>query len=286
MEIILAKSAGFCFGVKRALEAVNKAIEDYAGYNIYTYGPIIHNDTVTGELAKKGVRILESEADIIACKDERSVIIIRSHGVSKQIKELIDKKAAIVIDATCPFVKRIHDIVWEKSNAGYEIVVIGSPGHPEVRGIMGWCAGPATVIEDRADAYKYTPNIDSHLFIVAQTTINHKKFKELVEILEKKGYNVTVANTICHATHERQEEAASIASRVDAMLVIGGKGSSNTAKLYSICMGLCERTYFLQTASDLPDSFPSCVKKIGITAGASTPQFIIEEVYQHVGTNF
>ncbi len=282
MEVILAQSAGFCFGVRRAVDKVYEQIG--TGQRIYTYGPIIHNEEVVKDLERRGVKVLEDEKGLAALKE--GTVVIRSHGVPKRIYSLIKKNKLTCIDATCPFVKRIHDIVEKESGEGRQIVIIGNAGHPEVEGIMGWSRTPAAVVESAKEAENLS--VDSHkpLCIVSQTTFNYNKFQELVEIFQKRGYNVNVVNTICNATEVRQTQAREIAARVDAMIVIGGRHSSNTRKLYEICREKCEATYFIQTLEDLHLELPKTAALVGITAGASTPNNIIEEVQNYVRINF
>ncbi|NBH24262.1 4-hydroxy-3-methylbut-2-enyl diphosphate reductase [Lachnospiraceae bacterium] len=282
MEVILAKSAGFCFGVKRAVEKVYEQLD--AGKKIYTYGPIIHNEEVVKDLASKGVEVIESEEELSALKE--GTVVVRSHGVPRRIYDLIERNGLECIDATCPFVKRIHNIVEKESREGKQIVIIGNPGHPEVEGIMGWSDTPAIVAESAPEAENSGADRHKSLCIVSQTTFNYNKFQELVEIFQKKGYNVNVVNTICNATEERQTETGRIAARVDVMIVIGGKNSSNTRKLYEICREKCEATYFIQTLEDLHLELPKTAALVGITAGASTPNNIIEEVQNYVRINF
>ncbi len=281
MEVILAKSAGFCFGVKRAVETVYQQVEK--GGHIYTYGPIIHNEAVVRDLEEKGVSVIK-DTDLDRLED--GTVIIRSHGVPREVCGRIEKQGLTCVDATCPFVKRIRTIVEQESRAGKQIIVIGNPGHPEVEGIMGWSETPAIVIESEKEAQNLDCPPGKDICLVSQTTFNYNKFQELVEIIQKKGYNISVANTICNATEERQAEAKLIASQVDAMIVIGGTHSSNTAKLYEICRRECENTCFIQTLDDLQLDFPESVFRVGITAGASTPNYIIEEVQNYVRVNF
>ena len=282
MEVILAKSAGFCFGVKRAVETVYE--QTGTENRIYTYGPIIHNEEVVKDLESKGVTVLEGEEDLR--KLDKGTVVIRSHGVPREICEMIEKKGLTCVDATCPFVKRIHRIVEKESGEGRRIIIIGNPGHPEVEGIMGWSHTPAAVIESAEEAEKFTCLPGEKLCLVFQTTFNYNKFKELVEIFQKKGYNITIVNTICNATEERQTEAREIADKGDAMIVIGGKHSSNTRKLYEICRERCKSTYLIQTLDDLHLELPETAALVGITAGASTPNNIIEEVQNYVRINF
>ena len=282
MEVILAKSAGFCFGVKRAVERVYEQIE--TGKKIYTFGPIIHNEIVVQDLESKGVQVIESEEELETLTE--GTVIIRSHGVSERICRKIEKQGLECVDATCPFVKRIHNIVSKESEAGKRIIIIGNAGHPEVEGIRGWSKSPAEVIESEEEARNFKANEGEKLCIVSQTTFNYNKFQELVEIFQKKGYSISVVNTICNATEERQTEAKDIAAKVDAMIVIGGKHSSNTRKLYEICCKECAHTCLIQTLDDLHLELPDSVRLVGITAGASTPNKLIEEVQNYVRINF
>ncbi len=280
MEILAAKSMGFCFGVKRAVETVYGQI----GKDIYTYGAIVNNEEVVEELREKGVRVIENRTALAKVKN--GTIVIRAHGVARDIYEQIERQGLTLVDATCPFVKRIHGIVEEESKKGRQIVVIGNQGHPEVEGIVGWCRTQAIVIDTAEEAENFMPEEGKELCIVSQTTFNYNKFHYIVEIFKKKVYNVTVANTICNATEERQREAKEIAASVDAMIVIGGRHSSNTRKLYEICSKECPHTYFIQTLDDLHLERPKAVSLVGITAGASTPNKIIEEVQNYVRINF
>jgi 4-hydroxy-3-methylbut-2-enyl diphosphate reductase len=210
------------------------------------------------------------------------IVVIRSHGVPKRICEKIEKKGLECVDATCPFVKRIHNIVEKESAAGKKIVIIGNSGHPEVEGIKGWSCVPADVIESEEEARNFKCEKAREICIVAQTTFNYNKFEEIVEIFKEQGYNVIVVNTICNATEVRQTEAREIAAQVDVMIVIGGNQSSNTRKLYEICKEGCANTYFVQSLDDLNLVLPKSVRLVGITAGASTPNNIIEEVQNNV----
>ena len=249
MEVITAKNSGFCFGVKRAVDSVYEQLN--SGSKIYTYGPIIHNEQVVSELAGRGVKVIDSVEDL------------------KNIREGT----------------KIHGIVESRSREGKYIIVIGSPKHPEVEGIVSYVTGDYSVIENEEEAADFSIDKDREICVVSQTTFNKNKFQELVEIFNKKGYYVSVANTICNATEERQTEAKRIASNVDAMIVIGGAGSSNTQKLFEICRRECKNTQYIQTLDDLVLNFKS-IKSVGITAGASTPKKIIQEVQSYVRANF
>ena len=285
MNVELAKTAGFCFGVKRAVDTVYQQIEQYRGEKIFTYGPIIHNEEVIKDLRSHGVEVLNDEEELKTA--DADVVVIRSHGVAKYIYDIMEERGITCLDATCPFVKKIHKIVAEKSAEGSYIVIVGNGEHPEVQGIRGWAGEQVTVVQTPEDAERFElPDKDQKVCIVAQTTFNYNKFKELVEIISKKRYDIVVLNTICNATKERQTEARQIAARVDAMVVIGDKRSSNTQKLFEICKEECLNTYYIQTLDDLDINQLRSVESVGITAGASTPNKIIEEVQNNVRINF
>lgn len=285
MSVELAKTAGFCFGVKRAVDTVYQQIEQYRGEKIFTYGPIIHNEEVIKDLRSHGVEVLNDEEELKTA--DADVVVIRSHGVAKYIYDILEERGITCVDATCPFVKKIHKIVAEKSAEGSYIVIVGNGEHPEVQGIRGWAGEQVTVVQTPEDAERFElPDKDQKVCIVAQTTFNYNKFKELVEIISKKRYDIVVLNTICNATKERQTEARQIAARVDAMVVIGDKRSSNTQKLFEICKEECLNTYYIQTLDDFDMNQLRSVETVGITAGASTPNNIIEEVQNNVRINF
>ena len=275
MEITVAKSAGFCFGVQRAVDSVYKELEENSG-KIYTFGPIIHNEQVVEDLNKKGIEVIDTVEQLKEIKE--GTVVIRSHGVAKEIYDVLEQQKLKMVDATCPFVKKIHNIVLDESNNGKTIIIIGNDNHPEVEGIKGWVNGEVIVINKEEQIEKLSLPEQTKACIVSQTTFNHNKFKYLVEIIRKKGYDITVVNTICNATHVRQVEARKISSKVDGMIVIGGKNSSNTQKLYDICRNECENTFYVQTVKDLNLHELKSLKSIGITAGAPTPKNIIEEV--------
>ena len=283
MEITVAKSAGFCFGVQRAVDSVYKELEENSG-KIYTFGPIIHNEQVVEDLNKRGIEVIDTVEQLKKIKE--GTVVIRSHGVAKEIYDILEQQKLKMVDATCPFVKKIHNIVLDESNNGKTIIIIGNDNHPEVEGIKGWVNGEVIVINKEEQIEKLSLPEQTKACIVSQTTFNHNKFKYLVEIIRKKGYDITVVNTICNATHVRQVEAQKISSKVDGMIVIGGKNSSNTQKLYDICRNECENTFYVQTVKDLNLHELKSLKSIGITAGASTPKNIIEEVQANVRVKF
>ncbi|RHR04087.1 4-hydroxy-3-methylbut-2-enyl diphosphate reductase [Clostridium sp. AF20-17LB] len=276
MEVTVAKTAGFCFGVKRAVEKVYEQIGKMEK-PIYTYGPIIHNEQVVGDLQEKGVEVIDTLEELKTIRD--AVVVIRSHGVGKDVYDILKENGVEIVDATCPYVKKIHRIVEKQTAEGRRVLIVGSEDHPEVQGIKGWGDERTKVIENMDDFRRLELPEDEKLCIVSQTTFNYKKFQDLVEKISKTRYDITVLNTICNATQERQVEAMRIASQVDVMLVIGGKHSSNTQKLYDICRKECKNTYYIQTLGDFNPECISSVRSVGITAGASTPNNIIEEVH-------
>lgn len=275
MMVKLAKTAGFCFGVSRAVGMVYKEIEK--GGKVYTYGPIIHNDEVVNDLAAKGVAVIHSMEELKTITE--GTIIIRSHGVSKEVYDIIKAQGLKIIDATCPYVLKIHKVVKEQSELGRHIIIIGNAKHPEVEGIKGWCMNNYTIVENTSDAENLDLALNEKICIVSQTTFNYKNFQDLVEIISKKGYDIIVLNTICNATEERQTEARQLAKDSDAMIIIGSKNSSNTRKLYEISKLECENTYYIQTLKDLDLEKLKSFRSVGITAGASTPNNIIKEVH-------
>ena len=291
MNVRLAETAGFCYGVERAVSTVYDEISA-GGRKIYTYGPIVHNDTVTGELEAKGVGVIGSAEELKRMADsgelDGSSVIIRAHGVGKDIFGILEKAPGDVrvIDATCPFVKKIHQAVIRHKAAGEKILVTGTASHPEVIGILGQIGNDAVVIESVQDAENLNLDKDARYCLVSQTTFNVQKFQDIIDILKKKLYDVNIVDTICNATQLRQREARALSRECDAMIVIGGKHSSNTAKLFDICSKECSMTYFIESLQDFTEKLDSSVRCVGITAGASTPKTIIQEVLRYVRDEF
>lgn len=271
-------------GVQRAVDAVYAEVREAEltgeSGGISTFGPIIHNEVVVEDLKARGVCVINDPAEIDPA--EGSTIVIRSHGVTREIYDEIVARAGKTVDTTCTFVKRIHELVLKAGEAGSQVVIIGNHGHAESEGHLGWALGPAEIIETAQEAQDYTGDVRVPVTVVAQTTFNGARFEELVQILRDRGYDMNVVNTICNATRERQTEARELAARADIMIVIGGKGSSNTAKLFDICSEECSRTYFASTAEELNIILDGTERLIGITAGASTPRHIIESVQRYV----
>ncbi len=272
-HVRLAESAGFCFGVKRAIEMAYEEIEKNSGKPLYSYGPLIHNKAVTGDLDQKGLRIIESLDGV-----EQGTVVIRSHGVGKELYDKLEEKGMTIVDGTCPFVKKIHHIANEAWKSGKDIIIVGDGRHPEVMGINGWCGGSAVILESPEEAAAAELPLEKEYAVVVQTTFRQSKFDEMLDILRKKGISLDVSQTICSATEKRQAEAVILSKNVDKMIVIGDKKSSNTQKLVEICRKNCENTVHIETICDLVLNLFSKNDKIGITAGASTPPAIIKEV--------
>ena len=270
MEIIVAKSAGFCFGVNRAIESCYNQI---GNGNIYTYGPLIHNKEVTKDLENKGVKVIDDFENI-----DNGTIIIRSHGVGKDIYNKLNEKGIEFIDGTCPFVKKIHNIVMDEYDKGKQVIIVGNSDHPEVIGINGWCNKSAIIVDNVEEVEGLNFDNSKKYAVVVQTTFRLSKFEEILNLLKNKIQSIETFNTICSATEERQNEAVKISKKVDKMIVIGDRMSSNTQKLYEICKKNCRNSYNIETIDDLVLNIFSKNDKIGITAGASTPSAIIKEV--------
>ncbi|RBP45600.1 bifunctional 4-hydroxy-3-methylbut-2-enyl diphosphate reductase/30S ribosomal protein S1 [Garciella nitratireducens] len=272
MKIFVAKNAGYCFGVQKAIETAEKSINQYPK-PIYTLGPIIHNNQVIKGLENQGVYAIDK-----VNKVQQGTIIIRSHGVEPKIYEQIKKRGLKIIDATCPYVKNIQNKVQKYYQKGYQIIIVGNKRHPEVIGVNGWCDNTAIIL----DSIKEAENISNYqrVCIVSQTTIIEKHFSEIVSKIIPKSREIIIFNTICNTTTKRQEEAKKLSKVVDAMIIIGGYHSSNTQKLVSICKKYCKNTYHIETYKDLSIAEIKTYNKIGITAGASTPDWIIKEVIE------
>lgn len=269
MEIILAKSAGFCFGVKRA---VDHAYSKVGQKDIYTYGPIIHNKEVTGDLNNQGVRVIENLDEV-----KKGEIIIRSHGVPPSVYEEIEGRGLKYTDCTCPFVKKIHNIVKDNYNKGKSIIIVGNKTHPEIIGINGWCKNTAIIINSIEEAQSIELEKEVSYALVVQTTFQTDVFEKIIACLKEKSDNIEVFKTICSATGDRQKEAVEIAKIADQMIVLGDKSSSNTRKLYEISKKYCKNVYLCERICDLELQNIKKNGTMGITAGASTPSVIIKE---------
>ena len=285
MKIEIADKAGFCFGVARAVKIAYENAETES--KTACFGMLIHNRDVTGGLEDRGVYTID---DISDAKPDMN-IIIRAHGIPKTTQEALEAKGANIIDATCPFVKKIHSIVNDAYAKGNTIIIVGDPNHPEVKGINGWCENSAYIISSEEEIEQFAQKTDiKFVTVVAQTTIRKDFFKKIINFLKKHFTNVEIFDTICSATDERQKAAEDLASRADFMIVIGGAESSNTRKLYELCKEHCENTVCVENAKELKNYInkgliPETKKLVGITAGASTPDTVIKEVYLTMAEN-
>ena len=276
MTIRVAKTAGFCFGVKRAVEIVYNMLDE--GKRVCTLGPIIHNMEMVNELKERGCNAIDSVEEC----PEGATVVIRSHGVCKNVYDKLSELGIDYVDATCPFVKKIHRIVKQAGEQNIPVLIAGNKNHPEIQGIMGHCAGDCFTFNSDDELNELIPKIpfekNNDVFVVAQTTFSKKEWKKCLKTVKKVYTNAKIFDTICKATSERQEEAEEISSGSDLMIVIGDRHSSNTAKLYDICSRQCGRTFLIETAKELDKNLVSISRSIGVTAGASTPARIIKEV--------
>ncbi len=276
MKITLAKTAGFCFGVKRAVDTVYELLRK--GEKVCTLGPIIHNPQLVSDLEDRGVRVVN---DVDEAKQDET-LVIRSHGVPEAVTDRAMNSGIKTVDATCPFVSKIHGIVKEAAKEGKTVLIAGDPKHHEVIGIVGHCDGISYVFENEEELenlLKTHPELTAEpLCVVAQTTFNEKIWKKSEKILKKYCTNQSIFGTICNATSMRQTEAVELAQKNDVMIVIGGRHSSNTVKLYDVCRLYCDKTYHVETANELKSCYFDCAEAVGVVAGASTPAAIIKEV--------
>ncbi len=272
MDLIIASTAGFCFGVNNAVKIVFD-LTTKAENKIYTLGPIIHNQQVVNKLEEHGVIAIDEPGQAVV----PAKVVIRAHGVGPDVITSLEDKGLEIVNATCPYVEKIQHLVNQKYKEGYQIIIVGDKNHPEIVGINSWCDSSAFIIDD-VEQVNSLPEIQKGICVVAQTTFIREKWEKINQSLNKRFKNVIKFDTICNATDKRQAEADKISKEVDLVLVIGGENSSNTNKLYEICKANCRRTYKIQTASDIPPVDIKKIKKIGITAGASTPDWVIKEV--------
>lgn len=277
MKVKLAKKAGFCFGVKRAMQMAFDEVEK--NDDIYALGPLIHNTQAINRFEENGLVTVE---DINKIKDNSNVII-RSHGVSKKVYDDLNSKKTNIIDTTCPFVTKIHEIAKQYSDLGYKIIVIGDKNHPEIIGINGWCNDEAIIIKEASQISKNQFNKNEKYCVVSQTTLNKKLYEDIKEKLEELELDICFNNTICSATNVRQESAKLLSEEVDMMIVIGGRHSSNTQKLHQICSEKV-KTLCIETVDELFGVDFKDTKVVGVTAGASTPDWIIEEVVNYLNS--
>ena len=277
-EIRRADNSGFCFGVKAALEKTEEQIQIHQGRKIYTCGPLIHNKLVTDSLQKRGVEITEGLENLAP----GDTVIIRSHGAPERFYQEAEERQICLVDATCPFVSKIHGLVKQAYRDGKQVIVIGDGAHPEVKGISGWCENTAIIVSDAEEAEKIE---EDNLFVVCQTTSKRTVFEEIVEVFRRKNKKMVIENTICNATAARQDGCVKLAQCCDAMVIVGGKNSSNTRKLYEIARNYCKNSFFVEKIEDLPLQQLSKCNKIGVAAGASTPECVIKEVIATMSEN-
>ena len=275
MKIILAKNAGFCFGVKRAMKLAFESANKYQK-TIYSLGPLIHNPQQVELLSKKGVQEINN-LDSLSSGD---VLIIRSHGTTPSTIDEAKAKNLIIIDATCPFVVNAQKLAQSLKNECYQVVIVGESDHPEVIGLIGFAEDKAWVIDKASDAKKLP--ITKRIGVIAQTTQSFSNFQGVINALLEKCDEIKAFNTICHATAQRQEGAIELAKNVDIMIVIGGYNSANTSRLASLCKESGVKTYHIETANELDLSWFKDIETVGITAGASTPDWIIDEVIDKI----
>ena len=283
MKFIIGKNAGFCFGVKRAIDSAYETI-DKTDDQIYSIGPLIHNEIVTNDLKEKGLVVIDDFNSISTLYNKK--VILRTHGIEKQVYDVLKANDNEIIDLTCPFVQKIHNLVKEYSEKGYKIIVIGDKEHPEVKGIVSYSVSPIYVVINEEDIKGLKIDKNDNILVVCQTTTNAVNAQKLVDILRDLFYNISLVNTICNATQNRQEEVQNLAKTCDVMLIIGSNSSSNTKKLYDIAKKNCANTYLLTNINDAKNIKIEKNKKVGVSAGASTPKYLIEEILNNVRNEF
>ena len=280
VEIILAPHAGFCFGVERAIELAEEAAKyTKEGKKVYTFGPLIHNPQEIGRLKNLGINVLESEEQL----DGNTVLILRSHGIPPQKERELKAKGVKIIDATCPYVKAVHEAAQQLVREGYFVVLVGEKNHPEVIGTWGYLQdvnGEGIIVEKIEDLKPALSK--TKVGVIAQTTQNEQFFKEVVGELAVWVNELKVINTICNATSVRQEEVRELAPKVDVMIIIGGKNSGNTTRLYRIAKSLNPNSHHIETEGELKEEWFENAKRVGVSAGASTPKWIIERVVNRI----
>src|SRR5918993_368282 len=275
MEVLLANEYGFCFGVERAVEMVEDALG--VGAPVRTLGPLIHNTQEMQRLECEGVETIQDPDQVKA--DE--IAVIRAHGVTPQVQAELERRAAQVVDATCPFVTRVQRLAERAAKDGRHVIVAGNPDHPEMIGVVGYAPDNTYVVRDAAEVASLPP-LRAPL-VVSQTTIKLQTFLEVAEaVREKADTEPQVVNTICSATRDRQDAARALAGQVDAFYVIGGRHSSNSVKLLAVCQEQCARSFLIETPAEINPADLENVKKVGVTAGASTPNWLIDQVVERL----
>ncbi len=275
-KIILAQTAGFCMGVSLALRKLDQALEKHRGQNIYTLGPIIHNPQVLEKYASLGVNIIKD----IDQPQPQDVVVIRAHGIPLETENILRKRQIQIIDATCPKVKKAQLLIQKHSSLSKHLLLYGEPDHPEVRGLVSYAQGKTYVFDSLENLQKLNLNSNEHYFLAAQTTQDRKQFYAIKQFVQKKiDPYLEVLDTICDATKNRQEEAVQIARQVDFMIVVGGKNSGNTRRLAKVAQDQGITCMHIETKEELNPLELAKHAKIGLTAGASTPDFIIQDIY-------
>ncbi|MEO0249260.1 MAG: 4-hydroxy-3-methylbut-2-enyl diphosphate reductase [candidate division WOR-3 bacterium] len=273
MRIRIAEEAGFCFGVQRALDIIARSRAE--GKELSTLGPIIHNPQVVESLSEQGIESIEDLSEA-----RTPYVVVRSHGVPPEVYAEAKKRGTQIIDATCPFVKTAQDVARLLASEGYQVVVVGKEYHPEVMGLVGHAGGRATVVDDPTAVSGAL--FSRRIGVLAQTTMRYEIFAEVVSELLKKAREVRAFNTICYTTRRRQESTRELARQVDLMIVVGGKNSSNTTRLYEICADMGVTTYHIEGPDEIDPKWLDGIKEVGITAGASTPPEVVKEVVKHI----
>ena len=275
MELTIGKHAGFCFGVRRAVQTAFDAAK--AQVPCVTLGPLIHNPQEVERLTRAGIRAVTSLDEVAPGQ----TVIIRSHGVTPDVYAQCEARGIRYIDATCPHVAHIHQLVKAYSEHGDAVLIVGEAEHPEVVGIAGWASGPVLILPNAQAAR--AADLPRRAMVVAQTTIRRERFEEVLAVLRERVGELTVRMTICAATSQRQQEAGELSRQADVMVVVGGRNSSNTQKLYETCRARCPRTLLVETPEDLPEGAFSATDRVAITAGASTPQWLLDQVRARIG---
>jgi 4-hydroxy-3-methylbut-2-enyl diphosphate reductase len=282
MEVLLAEEYGFCFGVERAVEMVEDALDEGVR-PIRSIGPLIHNAQEMERLGAKGVSTIDSPDEA----DSDTIAVIRAHGVTPQVQRALEERAAKVVDATCPFVTRVQHLAERAAKQGRDVVVAGNPDHPEMIGVVGYAPDNTYVVRDASEVASL-PSLRAPL-VVSQTTIKLKTFLEVAEAVRAKtDTEPQVVNTICSATRDRQDAARALAGQVDVFYVIGGRHSSNSVKLLAVCQEQCQRSFLIETPAEINPGDLAGVKRVGVTAGASTPDWLIDRVVSRlhqIGSN-
>jgi len=275
MQVLLADEYGFCFGVERAVEMVEEAVS--AGETVRSLGPLIHNKQEMQRLAHEGVTAITKPVQI----GRGETAVIRAHGVTPDVQKELEEKASKVVDATCPFVTRVQKLAARAAAKDRHVVVVGNPDHPEMIGVKGYAPDHAFVIRDETEVADL-PKLRKPL-VVSQTTIKSKTFFDTAEAVKSRtDDDVEIVNTICSATRDRQDAARALAGMVDAFYIIGGRHSSNSVKLLAVCKEQCEKSFLIETEEEINDADLVGVKQVGVTAGASTPDWLIKKVVSHL----